>query len=65
MAPKKGGRGGKRSKKNEAALQEQTDAQEKTLAENQPAEEQPENGQEVAAGCSPKPLRVVDVLPHV
>jgi hypothetical protein len=50
MAPKKGGRGGKRSKTNEAALQEQTDAQEKTLAGNQQAEEHPENGQEDAAG---------------
>jgi hypothetical protein len=50
MAPKKGGRGGKRSKKNEAALQEQTEAQDKTLAEDPKPEEQPENGQEDAAG---------------
>jgi hypothetical protein len=56
MAPRKGGRGGKRSKKNEAALQEQTDAQEKTLAETQQAEELPENGQEAAAGRRPKML---------
>ena len=57
MAPKKGGRGGKRSKKNDAALQEQAEAQERTLAEDQHAGEQPENGQEDAVAGRMSKLR--------